>query len=109
MYVIIGIHFNPLLHKYSFRRINKQKAFENIVGKEEIARNEQFLHFPQCFLLNHIILAHLSIILLLNWKSTKLACEVNGKYFSTVELTLMLLIILYFFYSRSPPSSSSFC
>ena len=22
---------------------------ENIVGKEEIARNEQFLLFPQCF------------------------------------------------------------
>ena len=29
----------------------QQKAFENIVGKEEIARNEQFLLFPQCFLL----------------------------------------------------------
>ena len=27
-------------------------AFENIVGKEEIARNEQFLLFPQCFLLD---------------------------------------------------------
>ena len=25
-------------------------AFENIVGKGEIARNEQFLLFPQCFL-----------------------------------------------------------
>ena len=32
-----------------------QKAFENIVRKEEIARNEQFLLFPQCFLLNQII------------------------------------------------------
>ena len=30
----------------------RQTAFENIVGKEEIARNEQFLLFPQCFLLN---------------------------------------------------------
>ena len=29
-------------------------AFENIVGKEEIARNDQFLLFPQCFLLNQI-------------------------------------------------------
>ena len=29
----------------------QQTAFENIVGKEEIARNEQFL-FQQCFLLN---------------------------------------------------------
>ena len=27
-------------------------AFENIVRKEEIACNEQFLLFPQCFLLN---------------------------------------------------------
>ena len=25
------------------------KAFENIVGKGEIARNERFLLFPQCF------------------------------------------------------------
>ena len=30
----------------------QQTAFENIVVKEEIARNEQFLLFPQCFLLN---------------------------------------------------------
>ena len=26
------------------------KSFENTVGKREIARNEQFLLFPQCFL-----------------------------------------------------------
>ena len=32
-------------------------AFENIVGKEEIARNEQFLLFPQCFLFNQKIVA----------------------------------------------------
>ena len=32
----------------------QQKAFENIVGEEEIARNEQFLLFPQCFLLNQL-------------------------------------------------------
>ena len=35
----------------------KQTAFENIVGKEEIARNEQFPLFPQCFLLNQIIVS----------------------------------------------------
>ena len=34
----------------------QQTAFENIVGKGEIARNKQFLLFPQCFLLNKIIL-----------------------------------------------------
>ena len=33
----------------------QQTVFENIVGKEEIARNEQFLLFPQCFLLNQKI------------------------------------------------------
>ena len=31
----------------------QQTAFENIVGKEEIAHKEQFL-FPQCFQLSHI-------------------------------------------------------
>ena len=35
----------------------QQIAFENIVGKEEIARNEQFLLFPQCFLLNQKIIS----------------------------------------------------
>ena len=28
----------------------QHKSFENIVGKGEIARNEHFLLFPQCFL-----------------------------------------------------------
>ena len=34
-----------------------QTAFENIAGKEEIARNKQFFLFPQCFLLNHKIVS----------------------------------------------------
>ena len=34
-----------------------QTAFENTEGKREIARNEQFLFFPQCFLLNQIIVS----------------------------------------------------
>ena len=33
---------------------SKADTFENIVGKGEIARNEQFLFFPQCFLLYRI-------------------------------------------------------
>ena len=33
----------------------QQTAFENIVGKEEVAHSEQFLLFPQCFLLNQKI------------------------------------------------------
>ena len=35
----------------------EQTAFENTVGKGEIGRNEQFLLFPQCFLLIQIILS----------------------------------------------------
>ena len=35
----------------------QQTAFENIVGKEEIACNKQFLLFPQCFLLNRKIIS----------------------------------------------------
>ena len=31
-------------------RCLQYKSFENTVGKEEIARIEQFLLFPQCFL-----------------------------------------------------------
>ena len=64
--------------------MKKQTAFENIVEKEEIARNEQFLLFPQCFLLNQIIVPHLFIFLtlyfylLLNWKSPNLTYQVKG-------------------------------
>ena len=60
-------------------------AFENIVEKEGIAHKEQFLLFPQCFLLNQIIVPHLSIFLtayfylLPNLKSPKLAYEIKGK------------------------------
>ena len=35
----------------------KKPALENIVGKGEIAHNEQFLLFPQCFLLDQIIVS----------------------------------------------------
>ena len=44
--------------------LQQHTAFENIVGKEEIARNEQliarneqFLLFPLCFLLNQKIVS----------------------------------------------------
>ena len=33
---------------------HQQTVLENIVGKGEIAYNEQFFLFPQCFLLNRI-------------------------------------------------------
>ena len=39
-------HHGPLVFT-----CQQYKAFENTVEKEEIARNEQFLLFPQCFIL----------------------------------------------------------
>ena len=33
---------------------HQQTPFESILGKEEIAHNEQFLLFPECFLRNQI-------------------------------------------------------
>ena len=44
----MGIHFSDLV--------------ENIVGKEEIARYEQFLLFPQCF-------QKMSVVEALKWVS----------------------------------------
>ena len=35
----------------------QQTGFENIMGKGEIALNEQFLLFPQCFLPTQIIVS----------------------------------------------------
>ena len=62
----------------------QQTAFENNVGKEEIARNEQCLLFPHCFLLNQKILSPVvnifDIISLfpVELEEPKLACEVKG-------------------------------
>ena len=42
--------FNPFPHNDTFWRPLGNLPFENNVGKGEIARNEQFLVFPQCFL-----------------------------------------------------------
>ena len=42
--------FNPSLHTHFDR--STADSLENIVGKEESARNEHFLPSPQCFLLD---------------------------------------------------------
>ena len=53
------------------------KSFENTEGKGEIARNEQFVLFPQCFLPVWIIFLHFHQILncplqaVSVWKSLK--------------------------------------
>ena len=71
----------------------QQTAFKNIVEKEKIARDEQFLLFLQCFLLDQITESLLSIFLttylylLLNWKSPKLACQVKGYTNDTMSVS----------------------
>ena len=48
-------------------------AFENIVGKEEIARNELFLLFPQHFPLNQkVVFSFVSIYDILSLFATEL-------------------------------------
>ena len=41
--------FNPFPHIDAFRRLCSRRLFENIVTKEEIVQNEQFLLLTQCF------------------------------------------------------------
>ena len=54
LYHII-LTLNPSLHRCV--KTQQHAAFENIVGKGEIACDKQFLLFPQCFLLNQIIVS----------------------------------------------------
>ena len=42
--------FNPFPNKPWFLWCLQYKSFENTAGKGEIARDEQFLLFPKCFL-----------------------------------------------------------
>ena len=61
----------------------QQTAFENIVGKGEIARNEQFLLFPQCFLFTQVMVSpfvHIfNIISLFAAEFEKLKIGITGK------------------------------
>ena len=43
-------HFNPFPNKPWFLHVCSKSLLKNTVGKGEIARNEQFLLFPLCFL-----------------------------------------------------------
>ena len=47
---LISLHnLNPFPHIYAFWRLCSRRFFGNIVTKEEIAQNVQFLLLPQCF------------------------------------------------------------
>ena len=62
----------------------QQTAFENIVRKGKIARNEQFLLFPQCFLLNQVtvsLFVHISDVISLfagEFKEHKISISGKG-------------------------------
>ena len=83
---------NPLLHRCSFWTHQQQTAFENIVEKGEIAHNEQFLLFPQCFLLNHMIVSpfvHIfDIISLFTVEFEELKIGISGKEIINIYSTL---------------------
>ena len=80
----------------------QQKGFENIMGKGEIARNEQFLLFPQCFPANQIILSsfvHIfDIASLFGAKFEKPTIGISGK-----GLIFMLQTPPFFFQCQKGP------
>ena len=86
-------NLNSLFHRYSFYMHQQQTAFENIVEKREIAHKEQFLLFPQYFLLNQIIVypfVHIfDIISSFAAESEQPKIGISGK-----RLTLILLFAI---------------
>ena len=75
----------------------QQTAFENFVGKGEIARNEQFHLFPQCFLLKTIVspFVHiLDIMSLFAAEFEKPKIGISGKGLTGLNLTEFLAKLL---------------
>ena len=72
----------------------QQTAFENIVGKGEIARNEQFLLFPQCFLFDQTIVSafvHISdIISFFAAEFEEPKSGISGKGLTVYQMTKIL-------------------
>ena len=71
-----GLYGKELTHSHLLTPLGNE-PFENTVGKGEIARNEQFLLFPQCFLPASITFCHFRqfqnclLQTFLGWKSLK--------------------------------------
>ena len=70
-------------------------SFENIVGKGEIARNEQFLLFPQCFQFNQITVSRFvhifDIISLFAVELEEPIISISGKGLTLSQTTNLLL------------------
>ena len=64
IYISIGKCNTILTHSHTMTPFDAlgNKPFENTVGKGEIARNEQFLLFPQCFLTVWIAFCHFRLV-----------------------------------------------
>ena len=50
LFLSVVKELKPFLKKALVFTCLQYKSFENTAGKREIARNEQFLLFPHCFL-----------------------------------------------------------
>ena len=76
----------------------QQQTLENIAGKGEIARSEQFLPLPQCFLLNQIIVSpfvHIfDIISLFAADFEEPNIGISGKGLSLIHLKLGLVLLV---------------
>ena len=81
----------------------------NITGREEIARNEQFLLFPQCFLLNQIIASpfvHIFDAISLSvaeMEDLKMAYQVKGSPISFIQPDLVLSMVLALIFVSETP------
>ena len=91
--------------------MHQQTAFENIVGKEEIARKEQFLLFPQCFLLHQKIVSPFfnvyDIIFLFAAKldKPKIGMPSKGLNLNTTNQSAMICLKAAFGFVRNTKSS----
>ena len=86
LFIFFVLHHDliPLLHRYSFCRINYKQLLKTLLEKEKLLITSNFSFSPQCFLLNQIIVSifvHILIsylYLLLNWKSLNFAYHVKS-------------------------------
>ena len=84
-------------------------AFENM-GKGEITRYDQFLHFPQCFLLNQIIVSsfvHIfDIISLFAAEFEEPKIGISGKEFNKTKKQFLIICLSFFFFVEKPDSDA---
>ena len=86
--------FNSFLEKPWFLCVCSTRSFENSVGKGKTALDEQFLLFPQCFLLvlNTFVRFHQNLIMSANafsLEESKFDTRERIKTFSIWSLTLI--------------------